>query len=605
MAHPALAALFALFCWWFSTGLIIYLDGLPRRTFRWSMIGATLLLGISLYGLAITSREATLANAYWAFACGLLAWGWQEISFYMGFVTGPRREACREGCGGWRHFGHAVQTSLYHELAIVAVGALVVALTWRAPNQVGTWTFMILWWMHQSAKLNVFLGVRNLNEEFLPEHLAFLKGFLTKKPMNLLFPLSITLSTVIATVLVTRAATAASPFGVVGDTFLATMMVLAILEHWFLVLPLPSAKLWSWGLASRRPAAAFDAEIVAGFLGAGKTTLLRRMLADADPAIRTVVLVNDFAAMGLDGSLLSGQGAGVVELPNGCICCSLRGSLSRQLHEAIARWSPQRVLIEPSGVADLAALVGVLHGPDLAPLTRRLEVTGVVDAGAFLADYARMPGYFEAQARLANRIVVSKCDLATPAELHAIGATLRGLNPTIALVGATFGRTAPRPELLPAVPAPKPLHDHANGHDHAHAHPPEHADAGAPATARHADPHPHRHADGAADHDHAHAHPVPDLQSCSRALGAPCDAGALEALLADIAAGTFGSVERVKGIARVGGGWIRFDLAGGRPCMTAFAPHGDEQPRVVAIGRAVNEERLLAAFDACECAAAA
>ena len=64
---------------------------------------------------------------------------------------------------------------------------------------------MILWWMHQSAKLNVFLGVRNLNEEFLPEHLAFLKGFLNKKPMNLLFPFSVTISTVIA-VLVQRGA---------------------------------------------------------------------------------------------------------------------------------------------------------------------------------------------------------------------------------------------------------------------------------------------------------------------------------------------------------------------------------------------------------------
>ncbi len=67
------------------------------------------------------------------------------------------------------------------------------------------WTFMVLWWMHQSAKLNVFLGVRNLNEEFLPDHLQFLKSFLTKRPMNLRFPISVTLSTVVAALLFEKA----------------------------------------------------------------------------------------------------------------------------------------------------------------------------------------------------------------------------------------------------------------------------------------------------------------------------------------------------------------------------------------------------------------
>ena len=65
------------------------------------------------------------------------------------------------------------RTSLYHELAIIGSAIAIVALTWHQPNQIGMWTFMVLWWMHQSAKLNVFFGVRNLNEEFLPEHLTF------------------------------------------------------------------------------------------------------------------------------------------------------------------------------------------------------------------------------------------------------------------------------------------------------------------------------------------------------------------------------------------------------------------------------------------------
>ena len=110
---------YALFVWWFSTGLIIWLDGLPRKTFKWSMIGATVVLGVSLYGLRESASMTSPAGAYYAFTCGLLAWGWQEISFYMGYVTGIRKAPCPEGCSGFKHFIHAIETSLWHELAII------------------------------------------------------------------------------------------------------------------------------------------------------------------------------------------------------------------------------------------------------------------------------------------------------------------------------------------------------------------------------------------------------------------------------------------------------------------------------------------------------
>ncbi len=243
--------LFALFVWWFSTGAIIYLDGLPRKTFKWSMLGATALFAAALYGLWATSDDTTVKGAYLAFASALIAWGWHEISFYMGYVTGPRRHACEEGCAGWAHLGHALQVSLWHELAIIASFGVIAALTWNGPNEVGLWTFVILWWMHESARLNVVLGVRNVNEHFLPDHLAYLKSFLNQKPMNLLFPFSVTISTIVCALLVTEAATATDPFQQAGFTFLATMMALAIIEHWFLVLPVPAEALWNWSMKSR------------------------------------------------------------------------------------------------------------------------------------------------------------------------------------------------------------------------------------------------------------------------------------------------------------------------------------------------------------------
>jgi putative photosynthetic complex assembly protein 2 len=243
--------LFALFVWWFSTGAIIYLDGLPQRTFKWSMMGATALFGAALYGLWASSGDTTVNGAYVAFASALIAWGWHEISFYMGYVTGPRKHACEEGCDGLAHFGHALQVSLWHELAIVVSFGVVLWLTWGGANQIGMWTFVILWWMHESARINVFLGVRNVNAHFLPPHLAYLKSFLKQRPMNLLFPVSVTVSTIICGVLATEAALATSPFEQAGYTFLATMMALAILEHWFLVLPVPAEAMWNWSMKSR------------------------------------------------------------------------------------------------------------------------------------------------------------------------------------------------------------------------------------------------------------------------------------------------------------------------------------------------------------------
>lgn len=243
--------LFALFVWWFSTGAIIYLDGLPTRTFKWSMAAATIVLGAGFYGLWASAGDDSLGGVYLAFASSLAIWAWHEISFYMGYVTGPRQHACIEGCSGWKHLGHAVAVSLWHELAIIASAAVIVAMTWGSANETGLWTFVILWWMHESARLNVVLGVRNLSAHFLPPHLAYLKSFLNAKPMNLLFPISVTVSTVMWAMLVMSAAAATDPAGQASFVFLATMMGLAILEHWFLVLPIPAEAMWNWSLKSR------------------------------------------------------------------------------------------------------------------------------------------------------------------------------------------------------------------------------------------------------------------------------------------------------------------------------------------------------------------
>ena len=251
MTLHGLPVLYTLFVWWFSTGAILYLDGLSPRTFRFSMAGATLLMGGAIYGLIATGADTSARGAYVGFTCGLALWGWLEIGYYMGFMIGPRREAPVEGCGKLARFGQAILTTLYHELGALALTALIGAVTWDMPNKVALWTFLVLWFMQISAKLNVFLGVPNLAESFLPDHLAFLRSYMTRKPMNLFFPVSVMLATVATTLLVEKAASAASSFDAVGCTILSTLMVLAVLEHWFLVVPLPVEALWRWSLAAR------------------------------------------------------------------------------------------------------------------------------------------------------------------------------------------------------------------------------------------------------------------------------------------------------------------------------------------------------------------
>jgi putative photosynthetic complex assembly protein 2 len=554
---------FALFLWWFSTGIILYLDGLPRRTFRWSMLGATILLAGALVTLRLGNADVSVRGAYIAFAAGLLAWGWQEISFYMGAVTGLRTERCPEGCAGWRHFGHAIRVSLFHEVSILLTAALVFALVWPGANHIGLWTYVVLWWMHQSAKINVFLGVRNLNEEFLPEHMAFLRSFLTQKPMNLLFPVSVSISTVIAVLLFQRAfAAEAGTFALTGYLFLGALMTLAILEHWFLVVPLPTTALWSWSLKSRNAPVECDVDIVAGFLGAGKTTYVRRLLAAADPKDRTIVLVNDFGTLGIDGSLLSGHGADVVELPNGCICCSLSQDLARQLTGVIARFAPRRVIIEPSGVAEIAGLIAVLNRPDLRRHVGMLKVSTIIDAGAFLTDYARMRGFIEAQTAAAAVLIVNKVDVVPAAELPVIEASLRALNPEATIRRARHGLVQ------------------AAGFDTVEA---------PVAAVRHS-----AHPSHEGHNDHAEG-----FTAWSSRLNDRYQVQRLQDLLDSAARGAYGHVERVKGIARAGVGWVHFDLAGGRSTIAAFAPGADEEQRVTAIGRTLDGLLLQAAFEAC------
>ena len=252
MNSVSLAILYTVFVWWFSTGVILYLNGLPRKSFKWTMSGATMILLAALYALQLTSHVSEVWAAYCAFTCAVLVWAWQEIGFLLGFVTGTRKTDCPDGALGWRKFGLAAETILYHELALIVLGAMVWLMTKDGVNAIGFWTYLVLWAMRQSAKLNVYFGVRNLNEEFLPHHLKYLQTYFRRRPMNAFLPVSVVVSLIVV-VPIWQSAVVAPTGGVesVGMALVATLLSLAILEHLFLVIPLPFEALWRWGLRSR------------------------------------------------------------------------------------------------------------------------------------------------------------------------------------------------------------------------------------------------------------------------------------------------------------------------------------------------------------------
>ena len=247
--------LLTIFVWWFATGVILLLDGLPRRTYRWTIGAATALTAAAFAGVVASAHDETASAAYAAFVCTVVVWGWNEVAFLMGGVTGSRRIACPPGSRGWQRFSLAFQALNYHEALIGACGLLIAVVTWHAPNKVALWTFLILWIMRASAKLNIFLGVPNITHEFLPAHLAYLKSYFRHRAMNALMPVSIGLGTLVTIALASAAA--AAPEGGFDDAklpLLASLLALAVVAHVFMVVPLPFGALWAWALRGSAPA---------------------------------------------------------------------------------------------------------------------------------------------------------------------------------------------------------------------------------------------------------------------------------------------------------------------------------------------------------------
>lgn len=248
-----LPLLFALMMWFVGTAGIVWLVSRPGSTYAASLA----LLGVA--AIAATFLAWALADdnnasaAYLGFAAAIVIWGWHEMSFLTGIVSGPSKEPCPAGAIGWARFKAAAATVMHHELALAATTTALFAISWGQPNQAAPLTFALLFVLRLSAKFNLYFGVPNLSDEVFPAHLAHLKTYFAKARLNPLFPFSIALGAGI--VWTAWNASAAAPAGsgaAITYMLIAGLAVLGTVEHLLLIVPLRDAKMWSWASATNK-----------------------------------------------------------------------------------------------------------------------------------------------------------------------------------------------------------------------------------------------------------------------------------------------------------------------------------------------------------------
>jgi putative photosynthetic complex assembly protein 2 len=243
----------AVLLWWLGTGVVILLDRVPAACGGHKVVtfvAASSFTVAALLCIAHTARDPSVAGAYAGFACALVVWGWHELAFISGWVTGPRRLAVTPGAPRLQRLREAVGVLLWHEIALLATGG---ALWWwigGSANPTAAWTFTLLYAMRVSAKLNLYLGVRNLALDFLPPHLLYLGSYFRERRFNALMPWSLLAGAAVVAWLI--AAAAATGGGArTAHLLLASLLVLALVEHLMMVLPLQPSALWKWALRQR------------------------------------------------------------------------------------------------------------------------------------------------------------------------------------------------------------------------------------------------------------------------------------------------------------------------------------------------------------------
>ena len=388
-------------------------------------------------------------------------------------------------------------------------------------------------------------------------------------------------------------------------------------------------------------------DIVSGFLGAGKTTLIKKLLAEAYPGEKLVLIENEFGEINIDGGFLKESGIQISEMSAGCICCSLVGDFNKSLKQVSAQFHPDRILIEPSGVGKLSdVIVAVENTAAEDPELKLNSFVTVADATKVKVYMKNFGEFYNNQIESAGTIILSRTQKLTEEKLQAAVAMLREKNPDAAIITTPWdeldGKTILRAiekvsladELLAKMRAEHEAeeaehhhhhHDHdEDEHEHHHHHDHDEDECDDPDCACH-----HHHDDDDHDHEHHHHHDheheeherhhhhdhdedeCDDPDCCchdhhhhhhadevftSWGVETPktFTAQGIDHILEELDSGEYGKILRAKGIVNGEDGWLEFDYVPEEHDVRSG--HPDYTGRLCVIGAELKEDALKALF---------
>lgn len=379
-------------------------------------------------------------------------------------------------------------------------------------------------------------------------------------------------------------------------------------------------------------------DIVSGFLGAGKTTLIKKLLAEAFPGEKLVLIENEFGEISIDGGFLKDSGVQISEMSSGCICCSLVGDFNKALKDVHEQFHPDRILIEPSGVGKLSdVIVAVENTVKDVPDMKLNSFVTVADATKVKIYIKNFGEFYNNQIESAGTIILSRTQRLSQEKLEAAVALLREKNPNAAILTTPWDqldgmtilsaieKVSLADELLAHMraehEADEAEHEHEHHHhhhdedEHDHDHCCHHHDHDDDDDHDHEHCCHHHHDEDEHDHDHHHHHH--DGEECddphcgchhhhhhadevftswgTETVKAYSEAE-LEHILTALDSGEYGAILRAKGIvaAADGGQWLHYDFVP-EEHQVRRGP-ADYTGRICVIGSQLKEDKLSQLF---------
>lgn len=283
--------------------------------------------------------------------------------------------------------------------------------------------------------------------------------------------------------------------------------------------------------------------VVCGLLGSGKTTFIKSVVRNTKE--KTVVLVNDFGALGIDAEVLSAGSIESIELPSGCVCCTLKFDLITTVQRIVKRFSPESLVIEPSGVASPSAVLEALDSAGFGGAS----VIGIVDAVEFaeLYESGMYGSFFQDQIENSDIIFINKTDLAEEPLIAAAEKMVSAINPLAVLLRSVNAEIS-----IPLPEAPTNRKIRPSG---------------------------------------CHFH----FETISFHIRATMDLAAISRTFNDIARGIYGPVVRAKALINTSDGPYRFDCVYGRVDRGRFEQNVTDS-RIVIIGEKLDRQSMKRAL---------